>query len=97
MVGRMPLLAAAAPAHCLCGGPAPCVCLAAERALRWFADGLSPLPMTRAQREECMREIAAAEGAERYIRDAYVRASDSELANAVLRAWSEFCRAQGFT
>jgi hypothetical protein len=87
------IFATRAPAHCICPGYADCcVCPDAERALRAYAYGLAPLPMTEAQREACLTEIGAVEG---YDRADYARSTDYQLAHGVLSAWADFCREKG--
>lgn len=84
------------PVECLCytqGQCMPCVCGFTERALRaWKSGSLNIDPMTPEQREWCLKEIESIEG---YSREDSVSADDSQLANTVLSAWTDYCRDKG--
>jgi hypothetical protein len=87
------LFANRTPEACICPGYAECcVCPPAERALRAYAYGPPPLPMTDAQREACLSEIGAVEG---YERADYVSDTDQQVAHGVLSAWRSFCQDTG--
>jgi hypothetical protein len=87
------LFATRTPATCVCPGYKDCcVCSPAERALRAYAYGPAPFPMTDAQREACLAEIGAVEG---YERADYVGDTDQQLAHGVLSAWTDYCRDLG--
>jgi hypothetical protein len=87
------LFATRTPATCVCPGYAECcVCSPAERALRAYAYGAAPLPMTDTQRNACLMEIGGVEG---YDREDYLDATDQELAHGVLSAWTDYCRDLG--
>lgn len=51
-------------------------------------------PMTPEQREWCLSEIDQVEGYERADHEA---SSDEALADAVLAAWTDFCRDKGMS
>lgn len=94
MAITMPHVAAAAPSGCLCNYQPGCICQPEEKALRfWSAGGGRDMPpMTPAQREECLAEIARVEG---YRRDDYEADTDASLAAAVLHAWADDARDKG--
>ena len=83
-----------APATCVCYGPATdgCVCDDTERALRAYAERIPATPMTAAQREWCLAEIAHVES---FSREEYEDMVDSDLARGVLEAWATYCRDMG--
>lgn len=71
--------------------PGGCVCLPMERALRGWIRGVLP-PMTDEQREACLDEIGKVEG---YSTSDHKESSDSDLARAVLYAWTDYARDKG--
>lgn len=82
--------------HCQCYEPKTmmeCVCPTNEKALRAYSGQNSAIPaMTTEQRAWCLGEIGSVEG---YDRSDYTLAPDSELARAVLDAWTDYCRDKG--
>lgn len=78
---HMPNIEKAAPESCICDMLDDfCVCCPLERAIRLYASGDAPEPMTQAQREECLKEIARVEG---YDRADYESVDDTMLAHGV--------------
>jgi hypothetical protein len=89
---RMPNIAAAVNIDdCVCKWPDGCMCSAAEKALYQFNAGTQP-PMTKVQREECLKEIDQVEG---YSRAEYENESDASLAIGVIYAWTDYARDKG--
>lgn len=88
--------------HCHCypeeerqaieAGTTYCVCGESEKALRGWMSGRITQPMTRKQREWCLREI---EGVEGWERKDHEDAGESDLARSVLFAWRDYCRDKG--
>jgi len=77
---------------CFCWGDLEsCVCPPLEKALRVIAAGIGG-PLTEAEREQCFREIDRVKG---HSRADHADATDAELANGVLSAWTDFCRDKG--
>lgn len=77
---------------CQCGGMLACICPPGERAVRAWAYGAPCPPMTAAQRDWCLDEIAAVEG---YERADYEGEDDRILALTTLSAWTDYCRDKG--
>lgn len=83
----------AAP-DCMCYmKPLPCICEPTERLLRLYAySGRRDLAaLTVEQRRWCLAEIDAIEGQP----DDLETAADSDLARAVLTAWTDYARDKG--
>ena len=68
------------------------VCYGTEMALRHYTYEITLPPMTPEQREWCLEEIASVEG---YRRAEFEDATDKELANCVMAAWSDYLRDKG--
>lgn len=79
------------PCSCMSEEP-DCLCGTAseERALRYIAAVPCP-PMTAEQRAWCRAEILSVEGYDHVADDI----SDSELAETVMHAWTDYCRDKG--
>lgn len=72
---------------------AECICGMTERVLRHWASGRRHYEaMTPEQREWCLLEIDSVEG---YSRKDHESDTDPLLAQAVLNAWQDYCRAKG--
>ena len=65
-----------------------------EGAMRHYADYGYDKPMTSEEREWCIQEADRA-GEGTYRREELEGYSDQGLAEAVLRAWADYCRSQG--
>lgn len=72
--------------------PGGCVCLPAEKAIRAWKRGEITAPMNVDQREFCLAEIGRVEG---YDRADHESDTDSDLASAVLNAWTDYARDKG--
>lgn len=79
-------------ACCWPDAPYGCQCGPSERALRGWISGAVTAPMTDAQRNYCLSEIASVEG---YTRAEFEASSDADLARGVLQAWTDYCRDKG--
>lgn len=89
----MKSLAVLDPGPCVCQMEGSCLCTSEERVLRMYGSRSPKLPpMTPEQREECLSEIGRVEG---YDRRDYEKRDDSQLANGVLCAWTDYCRDKG--
>jgi len=80
------------PAVACCMGDDGCVCGPMERALRGWSASRAPSPMSAEQREACLDEIGRVEG---YERATHEGDDDTQLANTVLSAWTDYCRDKG--
>ena len=73
--------------------PGGCACPPMERALRaWSRNDPFVAPMTAAQREHCLSEIASVEG---YDAAEFEGSPDDDVARGVLNAWRDYCRDKG--
>lgn len=69
-----------------------CVCLDAEKALRLCSARKLAAPLTPEEREECLEEIDRVEGFDRAHSES---ATDAQLADDVLYAWTAYARDKG--
>lgn len=79
---------------CMCLSPSEqeetgCMCSLEERALRHCIAGKATL--TPGQRKYCRDQIVAVEGYD----ESDAQGSDADVADTVLRAWTDFCRDKG--
>ena len=79
---------------CMTGGEATigCLCPPVERALRGWSSGKLTVPMTKNQREYCLKEIAMVEG---HTREEHEQDNDRQLALSVIDAWVDYSRDKG--
>lgn len=96
----MPLIGARAAECCGCYCyPAqynveqpPCLCLAAEKALRMISAGRLDTPLSPEERQECFAEIDKVEG---YSSQGMEQDTDAQVASTVLSAWTDYARDKG--